>query len=76
MRTAKTNAFFTFPSLSQKASLVSLRYRLHELFLSLSFSHILIIPLFKGYYVFDECLDLVSPTLAVEVGVTYKFVQV
>jgi hypothetical protein len=29
----------------------------------------------KGYYVFEECPSLVSPTLAMEVGVTYKFVQ-
>jgi len=29
---------------------------------------------YLGYYVFDECPDLVSPNLAMEVGRTYRFV--
>jgi len=31
--------------------------------------------LLLGYFVFDECPDLVSPTLAMEVGVRYVFKQ-
>jgi hypothetical protein len=29
-----------------------------------------------GYFTFVECGDIINPTIAVEVGKTYKFVQV
>ena len=29
-----------------------------------------------GYYTFDECGDITNPTIGVQVGKTYKFVQV
>jgi hypothetical protein len=29
-----------------------------------------------GYYTFDECGDITNPTIGVQVGKTYKFIQV
>lgn len=28
-----------------------------------------------GYYIFEECGDMVNPTLGLEVGETYTFIQ-
>lgn len=47
-----------------------------DLFLPLQPNLALLSSLPKGYFVFDECPDVVTPTLGMEVGVTYKFVQV
>jgi hypothetical protein len=39
------------------------------------FNHTISLPAHLGYFSFEECGDTVNPTIGMEVGETYTFVQ-